>query len=133
MGYYINQRGDKFRIESDQVGEAFLTLQHYASEHGMAWVCRDACENASDFKNLMSECRWDIQIDQNGTVIWISFNGEKSGDQDQVLKVLAPYVKSRSWIEMQGEGGVVWRYAFYKGTFKEVEGILTFDMPWDED
>ena len=133
MGYHISQRGDKFRMESDQVGEAYLTLKHYAERNEMSWVNQDTCAKEDDFKTLMSECQWDIEIDGNGTVIGITYNGEKCGDQEQVLKVLAPYVKNRSWIEMQGEDGEVWRYAFYKGTFEEVQGVVKYDMPWDED
>jgi hypothetical protein len=77
-----------------------------------SWVdSRTAIESAT-LSEIMDELRWELCIDADGNVEHISFQGDKSGDDFEFFKVLAPYVDKGSYISMRGEDGALWRWYF---------------------
>ena len=59
--------------------------------------------------------------DSGDNICGIDYNGEKLGIEEEMFRLLAPYVKSGSYIEMVGEDGGLWRWVFENGAFKEVK------------
>jgi hypothetical protein len=65
-------------------------------------------------------------MDGGGDGLW--FDGDRMCDEIEVfLKVVAPFVKKGSFIEMEGEDGGIWRWVFNGKTFKEQEGKVSFE------
>lgn len=129
MGYYIEQRGGFVEIPADKVAEAEAAVRKVVGEHPhLSWVTQKDALATTTFKALMEECRWELVTDEStGNVIDLYFRGEKSGgDEDIVLRALAPFVKSGCYIEMQGEGGERWRWVFEGGDFDEIHADVTF-------
>jgi len=69
---------------------------------------------------MLSEWRWEALIDDDGNIIDLTFFGEKYGDDLIMLNAIAPWVKPGSYIEMSGEDGSMWRWAFDGSQCKEV-------------
>lgn len=146
MGYYINQRGCDFYIakedfpkglellngildQAEAKGEGLPTKGEQIIRH-FSWVLRDAAKEAIQRKDLieaMKNCRWHLDLDENGNVFSIEFNGEKyGGDEIYILNAIAPIVKKDSYIEMQGEEGEIWRWVFDGEHCKEVVATIEF-------
>ena len=67
------------------------------------------------------------ELDDDGNIIDLEFHGDKLAyDEDQMFQAVAPYVKSGSYIEMDGEDGSRWRWKFQDGKWKEVMAKLTW-------
>jgi hypothetical protein len=92
-----------------------------------AWVSTDGFLRAKTLQEAMCEWRWDISEDEDGNVDYISFGGEKSGDDEILFRAIAMYVKPGSFIEMQGEDGYRWRWVFDGDTCKEKSGKIVWE------
>jgi len=128
----MNMSESRFGIAADKIDEAFEALKKLAKEKEyMSWVDLDwILEEAKTFSEAMEEFRWQVEIDDDGDVNGISFLGEKfANDDDYIFEALAPFVKSGSYIEMNGEDGAIWRWAFRKGEFKEIYPEISWR--WD--
>ena len=56
------------------------------------------------------------KLDDDGNITSLSFYGDKlSYDEGEMFKIVAPYVEDGSYIEMHGEDGAQWRWAFSGG------------------
>ena len=134
MGYLIDQIDSNFHIGAEHLDEAIkeaklLLTPEVKEERGASgrtwrgedvpitrhysWVDEQGAFNAKTFKEVAEAFRWEIDLDDEGNVYWISFNGEKYGGDEMVfLNAIAPYVKKGSYIEMQGEEGERWKWYF---------------------
>lgn len=138
MGYCIDFEAARFHIDSDQKAQALETLKRLRPTSGggwgngrkeWSWVSQDQVTKAETLESALEEWRFPVKADAEGNIISIYFDGEKLGDEDQLFKALAPFVKSGSFIEMSGEEGDRWRWTFTNGTFKTVYSEIT----WPED
>ena len=113
MGYYITVSESKFKIKVENLESAFkackekLTGQYH-------WVDTEYTLNTNNIVEYLNEWRWCIEI-EDGNIIDIEFDGEKLGDDEELFKVLAPFVESGSYIEISGEDGDLWRWVFKDG------------------
>jgi len=97
-------------------------------EKHYAWVDEFGAMNAKTFKEVAKAFRWHIELDDEGDVYWIEFDGEKyGGDELAFLNTIAPYVRKDSYIEMQGEEGERWKWCFDGDTC--VEHFAHIDYP----
>ena len=100
MGYSVNLFGAKIFIDSKDAMTALTALN-------------EGCAPELHYGVIMAG-RWGFEADKNGNIIRIEFNGEKGRD-DSELKPLAPFVRDGSFVEMSGEDGARWRWAFKGG------------------
>ena len=141
MGYLINQIDSYFLMKAEYLDEAMnksklLLNPEVKEERGASgrtwrgkdvpitrhysWVDEWGALNAKTFKEVAQAFRWDMDLDDNGDVYWIEFNGEKYGGDEMVfLNTIAPYVRKNSYIEIQGEDGERWQWYFDGETCEE--------------
>lgn len=118
MGYMMTLEYADFNVSADNKLKA---LEHAKTEllknntGGWAWVSRKDVIEATTFEELLKAWRWDPEEDSAGNIIALYFDGEKLGDDEQLWSAIAPYVKSGSYIEMNGEDGTRWRWRFEHG------------------
>lgn len=143
MGYYIKQRDSHFIIKKGNIPKAFKALKALSkqthrgsggtyfqgqSTPSFAWVDTNKFQNAKSLKDALSEWRWEIEIDADtGDVDSIYFEGEKMGDDTILFDALAPCVEDGCYIEMSGEDGAIWQWAFRKGKMIEQGAVLDWD------
>lgn len=63
--------------------------------------------------------RYEAEGTPEGGVRVVSFIGEKLGDDELMLKTIAPFVAKHSIIYVKGEDGCVWTYVFEDGYMTE--------------
>ena len=143
MGYCMEQRGSSFTIKAENMAGAIAAvkaLDGAQAENGAsgfssrgphyAWVGNGFGKHNS-LVGLMGAWRWQLWVkddDASGevSVIDISFDGEKIGDDMVLFAAIAPFVEPESYIEMAGEDGYIWRYYFDGETVDEQEGTVSF-------
>jgi hypothetical protein len=136
MGYCIDQLGCNFFIKAEDKVKALQAVKKLMklankigqggsygpngkTEQWFSWVGTADVLKADTLEKAMEEWRYCPSTDEWGNINSVRFYGEKLGQEMELFKVLAPFVKDGSYIEMQGEDGSVWRWAFKKGEVKE--------------
>ena len=133
MGYSISVRDSKFDWVPDTQDKALAALKKAAKlKRGTSnapdplrvrcwsWVDMDELLEAKTLEDAMECLRW---VPSNGI---IHFDGEKIGDEDTYFSILAPFIKDGSFIEVLGEDGALWRYAFEKGKLLVLDPQITW-------
>lgn len=134
MGYHIEQRAGKFRIDAEQTGAALAAIKGLAGQETVTdasgphyrWVDTAEFLAAETFAEALLAWRWEVEVFDGEAIEAIQFYGEKLGDDDLLFAALAPYVKAGSYLEMQGEDGEAWRWEFDGKACREVNGELVF-------
>lgn len=130
MGYYMNQREANFTIKKEYVDKAWQALKDLfiKRDTSLSWIDNQDVLDSKSFEEIMSVCRWNIEINEQGDYDSIYFNGEKyGGDEEVVLEAIAPYVENGSYIQMQGEEGEQWRWIFDDGKVIEKYATLIWE------
>lgn len=141
MGYCISQRNSKFHIAAKDVPLALKAIHNLADSERKfgsggtnasgewvrhwSWVDQ-SYKTSPDFISAMRCWLWEVDEDSIGDISDIRFGGEKIGDEIHLFNAIAPYVESGSFIEMEGEDGVIWRWFFKDGRMEEQEGTVVF-------
>ena len=118
MGYCIHQGDSRFHLDRARLDEAFMALKALAqtapgaSRRHFAWVDTPTLLAARDIKTFLSEWRWEAEFGADGSISAVRFEGEKLGDDIQLMQALGPFVKPGSYIVMHGEDGAAWRWFF---------------------
>ena len=124
MGYCIDQTASSFFIPQEYHGIALkaikdFMLQSYTADSGMqvirsySWVDTDEVIQSETLPDALYAWRWEaFDHASDGDIDGIYFRGEKSGADDELFRVIAPYVKEGSYIAMRGEDGALWRWYF---------------------
>lgn len=99
---------------------------HDGSGAHFSWV-NNNFHKRKDFVSLMDEWRWEVELDDDGHVCNITFNGQKLGDDMILFKAIAPFVVPGSYIEMQGEDDCLWRWVFDGKTCTEKYANISWD------
>src|SRR4029078_3191200 len=99
MGYRMSQHKSQFRMRADHKAAAFKALKKLAAETPLTWVTSEGIKGCRTLKELLEDCRWELDEDEQGQVTSIHFIGEKAGDDMQVLQAIAPFVEAGSFIE----------------------------------
>ena len=122
MGYYVTfeESTAKFKIKNAKriikaVKEYNKTVTDYLR---LAPV-------TNNIKDIFEEM--DFEIKKSGKYYKIVYyTGEKLGDQEIWLPVIAPYMED-GFIHMCGEEGNHWKWKFSNGKFREVKSRIIFD------
>lgn len=125
MGYCMTQTDTRFFIPQEFHGLALaaikeLMLEKYTADNGMSvirsyrWVGTDEVVQSQTLQDALHAWRWEVPYHPNdsGDIDGLYFRGEKSGADNTLFRVLAPYVKEGSYISMRGEDGALWRWYF---------------------
>jgi hypothetical protein len=134
MGYYIDQVDHNFFIDNKHIPSLIATIHSLSKDESnmsggsfdssqkiyscYSWV-NMSFTDYNDIKEIFKCWRWHIDQDENGNIDSINFEGQKLGDDDILLRAIAPYVKDGSYIEIRGEDNSLWRWAFKNGKFME--------------
>ena len=137
MGYCMAQRDSKFSMTAESAKKALKEIKSLAGSESVkdgggrhySWVVTEDFLKAETFSEAMRAWRWEVEEGKSktGTVVAVSFEGEKLGDDATLFKAIAPYVEAGSWIEMEGEDGCLWRWVFDGKTVEEKSGRVVFD------
>lgn len=143
MGYYMNQEETNFFIPKEYHG---LMLQKIKSlmvdtdamrggswggggvvEKWYSWVHTQTVLEAVTVQDALKAWRWEPDLNEEGDIVYLSFIGEKSGQDDVILNAIAPYVKEGSYISMRGEDGALWQWFFDGKELKEKYGRVVYE------
>jgi hypothetical protein len=116
VGYEITVIESHVRIPRKQEPAALKRLQ--AATKAKAW------EHALDAREVLAILRaktldaalavvgWELTRDDDERVDGLAYEGKLSGNEQQVLNLLAPFVREGSWIAVTGENDDAWRWVF---------------------
>lgn len=142
MGYYMDQKDQNFFIDKSNITHVVNAIHALAKETSnmsgvkidnknvvsqhYSWVSNNYVDS-NDIKEIFKCWRWHVDTDDQGNIESIYFEGQKLGDDEYLFKAIAPFVKDDSYIEMSGEDGALWRWAFKNGQCREVYATITWD------
>lgn len=74
--------------------------------------------------------------DLEDNIIGLEHTKDKLHDEDELFFVIAPYVRSGSFIEMLGEDHYMWRWVFNDGTLEKITPkiewwMIEHNMLWE--
>jgi len=136
MGYCMNKRESLFNIRPENQGPALKAIKSLAdketitdgSGHHFSWVDTKDFLFARTLDAAMRAWRWQLErVDDE--ICDIYFEGSKLGDDELLFQTIAPYVEPGSYIEMQGEDGLIWRWCFDGKTCTE----KTAKIIWEDE
>ena len=98
MGYDMQQRDYRFLIRLEHAGDVFEALRGHIAEE---------LRDASHLGVALQTFNW--VTDESYSWIW--FTDDRYFENYPVLfEILAPFIVSGCWIEMQGQEGEIWRW-----------------------
>ena len=127
MGYCMHQRDGSFTIASANKAGALSALKNL-SGRDYAWVDHVGIKHAETLEQAIRAWRWHATTDEAGNIDDLYFNGEKFGDDEVFLKILAQYAKNDSWIEMQGEDGERWMWKVENNRLVNYNATISYDQ-----
>jgi hypothetical protein len=121
MGYYMNSHESNFFIPVSDV----LAVLEVLNE--------DVDEPVKTIEDAFLNLNFMVNRDSLGNVndIWVE-GGNFSFNLDEKLQTIAPYVRSGSYLIMQGDDGCYWKWAFLDGKCTEINGgAISFEHIYD--
>lgn len=136
MGYCMSQQECQFFIAKKDCKKALRAIKDLAKKKDQrsgwgpegthfAWVDNDFVESKT-LEDILAKWRWRPEFNKEGDLVFLDFEGEKSGDDFILFQALAPYVKDGSYIQMSGENNVFWRWVFQRGEVEEQYAEITW-------
>jgi len=134
----MEQRNSEFFIKKENFDKALVAIKALANEtkkmsgessngeHWFSWVDDYEFVEAKTLAEALTAWRWEPQLDEDGNINDIFFNGEKLGDDFVLFEEIAPFVKENSFIEMNGEDGTIWRWVFTDGICCKIPATISF-------
>jgi len=134
MGYYMYQMESDFTILKENHVRALGAIKALAGQETIedssgahfSWVETQRFVQASTLEDALKEWRWDAELNDEGDLIDMYFEGQKYGDDEVLFNAIAPFVESGSYIQMRGEDDAIWRWVFEGGKVREVGASITF-------
>lgn len=123
MSYNVTLRDSDFFIPWSSVPAVLADLKR-----DMPYLEGPSDAYAS-INDIAHELRWEFDLSEVGDVVnlWIEDNGG-DGEED-MFRIIAPYVQDGSSVEMVGEDGELWRYYWTGGRYYRQEGLsVNYDM-----
>lgn len=133
MSQCISLSDSDFFISGSKKKMALKAIKDKASDKGVcfSWVDNSDLLECKTLEEAMSVFRWPITLFEDlesGDINAIWFEGEKSGSEDSLFTLLAPFVRHGSWIEIKSEYGDFWRSYFINGEHFKVTPTITWDI-----
>lgn len=129
MGYCIEQMESEFAIPSENFDQALSAVKGMMDGYPTpyySWVVNEEVTHAKSLVEALWAWRWEAVV-KEGDIHFIVFCGEKLGADDHLFRVLAPFVRSGSYISFRGEDGALWQFYFENGTMRERQGRVIFE------
>jgi hypothetical protein len=123
MGYCMQQVDGSFFIASADAHKAVKAMQELGKERKWDFEF----DKLDCLPDILNEWCWELDVAESGNIRGIQFTGEKSRDELDMFKAIAPFVKAGSFIEMRGEDGCMWRYVFDGTTCNEVYAKVSWE------
>lgn len=110
-GYYAHA------VVRNLFGRGLETIRDGSGAH-FRWVDTKKVLDARDFPAVMEAWGFTLATNDIGDYIGIRFLTPvmKLGDEEILLKAIAPYVDEGSYITVKGEDDARWRWHFQRGT-----------------
>ena len=125
MGYHMTQRDSRFRLPRCHFKAALVAVRQLLSAPIYAYP--DNPSKQRSLPRVLRELGWEVEQDaKTGDITSILFIGEKAHEDLELFKVLAPFVKARSFIAMDGEDGCLWRWWFNGQSVSEQYGHVVY-------
>lgn len=120
MGYCMELIRSEFTMKKENMPKALEALKGMPDVAFENLIARkEQILQCSTLVGAMASLNWKLEIDKNGDVCGIEFQGEKLHHDDTVMDVIAPFVEKDSYILMSGENRAVWSWQFDGKTCKE--------------
>lgn len=135
MGYCMRMRDSMFTIKAAdkpralELARGLLGSETITDSSGphYSWVDRGSMERAASIEEMLREWRWEPELNDDGDVVGLGFEGEKLGDDMRLWEAIAPAVADGSFIEMVGEDGAHWRWVFTGVACLEEHGRVVYE------
>jgi hypothetical protein len=124
MGYWVEQCDSDFFMSKENQDKALQAVKAAAYRDPKIFP---ACYDFTTFDLVLDVWDWMPSFDKDGNIIDIYFEGEKLGDMRTFLNAIAPLVKAGSFIEMEGEDRVLWRFQFNGETVSDKHPKIVWD------
>ncbi len=112
MGYCVTMTNAQFFIAEENKYEAYRAYKTSFGGHSSLPI--HSIEDALKYSGYIAE------NDAEDNIIGLEYNGEKLGYAEKLFEIIAPYVRSGSFIEMMGEDHSMWRWVFTDGMLEEI-------------
>ena len=127
MGYSMCQLNSSFKIKKEN-------FQATALEILKNKVCFTNLIELNHLPTILDSLGWDTVIDpDSGDIIDINFVGENMHDEEDLFRIIAPFVEPGSFIQMNGGSIDFWEWRFDGKTCKEVPGKVVFEEEPEEE
>ncbi len=113
MGYCVSMTNLKFFIE--EVNKYYAYKAFKASP-----LALEVQEPIHSIEDALDYFGYTAKNDVKDNIIGLEHNAENLSDEEKLFDIIAPYVRSGSFIEMVGEDSEMWRWVFNDGTMKEI-------------
>jgi hypothetical protein len=155
MGYYAHTTDVSFRIKKENLDAAYqaaIELNNHnelktGGSYGggvpdpipegpnpyrrFGWVDWDYHLKCKDLSEVLGMFGFESFFDDEGDIVNLHYPDDKiSGGEEELLKCLAPYVESNSYVCWRGEDDGIWRLDFIDGEAFERGGQLV--EQWEE-
>lgn len=138
MGYYVTLHSSDWEItESPELLAVLkeMPVKYHAIKRGgssngeswFSWVDDSTIENAKSCQEIIEAFGFECSEAQG--VVSIDGYSSKTGQEDVLLAVLAPFVKEGSEMEWSGEEGEHWLYLVRGGKLQIANETRTWDDP----
>lgn len=114
MGYYIKTIRSSFYIHDEAGALAALRSLGNGKGHPRAlgssfmWMRNEDPSKATSVREALRMWMYDYDAQRRE----LRFMAEKIGDEDIMLRAIAPFVEAGSWVDMAGEDAYRWRWSF---------------------
>jgi hypothetical protein len=138
----MEQRASSFTIKAANKEPALNAIKQLATQknkmsggswsggkelsRNFSWVATEDFVDAKTLVEAFEAWRWSAEENKEGDICRLTFEGQKLGDDPVLLGAIAEFVEDGSYLEMIGEDGSLWRWAFEKGGFSEYSGIVSW-------
>lgn len=124
MGYSANLTEKNFIIKEENIEDAFIHAKDFLMKYDqkIAYVKKEDIEATNNLEELFEVFGFEIDFDKTtGHLDTIDFVWEKLGNDENLFKLIAPYIEKDSYIQWVGEDGDIWRYVFRNNTFEIIK------------
>lgn len=131
MGYCISLQDQQFRISAENKPMALAAMRELVApkenrRQGFAWIPIGVVSEAPTLESAMEEWRYTPEVDANGNITSLMFEGENLGDEFLMFRAIAPFVDEGSFLEISGEDGGFWRWVFNGKDCREISPEITW-------
>lgn len=141
MGYSMSQHEADFHIKNENFQAALMAIHAYLRRLAGPYASSNERSHSADLilsdimEDLPLQLRrfsWDAELNGDGDICYLRFDGDRLSDEDGWMNAIAPYVDKGSYIVMIGEDGAAWKWYFDGKSCESYPGELRFPNCPDE-